>query len=480
MKKYILYCRKSTNDSKHQQYSLSAQEKICKEYAKRNNLPIVEILIEMESAKDAGKRPLFLKMLHDLEAKKYDGVITHKVDRLLRSIGDYALVDDLKNKTEFIFAEGDYKLSNPDSAFSFGINVLFAKKYVENLSQEVKKGMQEAVEQGKLPLPAPLGYASKGKGEKIVVPSIADLIKETFELYLSGDYSLDELTDTMQRKGLKTKKERVISCSTIHYILQNPFYYGEMRYKGELYPGQHKPIIKKALFVKVQKLLDSKNTGYQTKKPYAYRGLIKCANCGGTLSPVTKKGHVYYYCTNKKCNESTTREDKIEEYIGNVIDGFRFTENDLKEARKAMIDIDSRINKERDSKLKVLRLKEANCVVELDKVRALVIKNVFTEEEFKKERDRLNEELEQIRIELDAYMEVDKKRLDEVYNFLELAKNAPVLYKHGTMKEKRELVKLAFLELNIEGKKLASYKLKPEFDILEKRHVIQSGGPGWT
>lgn len=140
MKKYVIYCRKSTNDPAHQLYSLPAQEKICVEYAERNDLNVVKIIKEKHSAKDAGKRPKFCKLLEELKAGKYDGVITHKVDRLLRSIGDYAKINELRSLgLEFVFVDGSYP-NNPDGNMMLGINVVFAKRYVENLSLEVKKG----------------------------------------------------------------------------------------------------------------------------------------------------------------------------------------------------------------------------------------------------------------------------------------------------------------------------------------------------
>lgn len=479
MKKYVIYCRKSTNDPSHQLYSLSAQEKLCTEYARRDNLTVIKIIKEKHSAKEAGKRPLFLEMLEHLKQKKYNGVIVHKVDRLLRSIGDYARIDDLRGQgIEFIFVDGSYP-NNPDGNMMLGINVVFAKRYVENLSLEVKKGYQESISQGRFPRPAAIGYLDTGQGIKEIDPVYAPIVIEAFEMYATGDYSMDSLVEILRKKGLRTKRGQkygnLISRSSLHRILTNTFYYGEMQYNGELYTGQHMPIISKKLFDKVQALLNSKSTSFRTRKPYAYRKLIRCHKCNGALSPYTKKNHTYYGCTSKNCSEGTIRENIIEEEISAIIKKFAFTELELKKARKALTNIEEKINSERNSKLKILENREKKLITELDRIRELLIRGTFTDEEYTKERNRINTALQETKIEKEAFMEVDQKRVDEIYDFLELSKNAPIYYKHGTLEEKRELIKTIFLEFKVESKKMAYYKLKPEFEILEKRHLIPNG-----
>ena len=157
-KPYIMYLRRSTTDDNHQQYSLEAQEKICTRYAEQKNLPVAKIIREKHSAKTAGKRPLFLEMLQDLREGKYGGIIVHNVDRLLRSIGDYALIDVLRTQhVEFHFVDGSYP-DTPEGNMMLGINVVFAKWYVEKLGKEVRKGFTESLEQGRLPREAPVGY----------------------------------------------------------------------------------------------------------------------------------------------------------------------------------------------------------------------------------------------------------------------------------------------------------------------------------
>ncbi|MBU2523695.1 recombinase family protein [Patescibacteria group bacterium] len=484
MKKYVIYCRKSTNDPNHQLYSLGAQEKICRDHAERNNLRIENIIIEKHSAKDAGKRPLFNKLLADLHNKKYDGIIVHKVDRLLRNIGDYAKIDALRaQNVEFIFCDGSYP-NTPDGNMMLAFNVIFAKRYVDNLSVEVKKGYTEALSQGKFPRPAPIGYLDCGRGVKDPDPKYAPLVQETFRLYATGQYSIGAILKIMKEKGLRTKKGNkygnAISRSSLHRILTNKFYYGEIIYNGESYEGAHNPIINRELFDKVQKILNTNNTSFKTKKPYAFRGLIKCEACGYTLSPYSKKGFTYYACTNKPCKESTTNENQIVEALSGIIDTFAFSEGELKGVKKALYQLEGKINEERNSRFKLLEKKEKQLVHEMDKARKLLIEGAFSKKDYHKEKSRIQASLQGIKIEKEAYYKTDEKRADEIYDFLELAKNAPMYFKHGTVEEKNELIRLSFLELRIKDKQMANYKLKPEFAILAERHFKPSGGTDGT
>lgn len=484
MKKYAIYLRKSTDDPNHQLYSLAAQGKLCSEYAEKNKIFITDVIEEKHSAKEAGKRPLFAKLIEDLKSKKYDGVITHKVDRLLRNIGDYAKIDELRSKgIEFIFVDGSYP-NNPDGNMMLGINVVFAKRYVENLSLEVKKGYREALDQGRFPRESAIGYLDKGRGIKEVDPCFAPLVRECFDLYDSGNHSLNSLVKLMREKGLRTKKGQkygnLISRSSLHRILQNTFYYGDMYYNGIVRSGIHEPIISRELFDRVQKRLNRKNVSVKSNKVFAFRGLIRCHECNGLLSPYSKKGHTYYSCTSKKGERVTIKEGLIDDEIANVINKLSFTKEELSKAKEALSEIDNKINGERNQKLKILNTKESQLISALDRIRELVIKGVLLEEEYLNEKNRHQTELQKVRVEKDALINVDQKRAEEIYDFLELSKNAPAYFKLGEPEEKRELVKIIFLELNIQGKKMSNYKLYPEFEVLEKRHLVLNGGTDGT
>ena len=102
-------------------------------------------------------------------------------------------------------------------------------------------------------------------------------MKKLFELYATGNYNLRELAEWCKRVNLKSNSERDISISQIHKILQNIFYIGLMKYKGEIHEATHEPLISKKLFDKVQEIMREKGKPQKVKKHnFAFLGLMKC------------------------------------------------------------------------------------------------------------------------------------------------------------------------------------------------------------
>ncbi|KKQ05521.1 MAG: Resolvase [Candidatus Moranbacteria bacterium GW2011_GWE2_36_40] len=127
-----------------------------------------------------------------------------------------------------------------------------------------------------------------------------------FELYSTGNYSLNALMETMYKEGLRSGSGKKICKSRIHEHLSNPYFYGKMRWMGEIYQGKHEPIISKELFDVVQKRLTRKNENpqYKTHLPI-FKAKIKCDECGGTITWELQKGHWYGHCNHyKECSQT--------------------------------------------------------------------------------------------------------------------------------------------------------------------------------
>jgi hypothetical protein len=155
-----------------------------------------------------------------------------------------------------------------------------------------------------------------------------DLMIRIFTEYASGKYSLGQMTDTIFEWGLRTRKEKPVSKSHLHRILQNPIYYGLYRHGGEIHNGTYEPLIGKTLFDEVQEVLNNKRKPKKIENEWAYAGLIKCGcGCGASVIFETKKK--FYKKTNRsatytyarsskrlgKCNEKGIRLEKLEEMI---------------------------------------------------------------------------------------------------------------------------------------------------------------------
>lgn len=319
----FLYIRKSSEEDDRQSLSLDAQEQECRGFATRSGFEINEVIREAHTARKPG-RPRFNRMLGQIEEYCLSGrtvqVLCHKPDRLLRNLADWAKVNDLMDLgVLFTFVTGSYS-NNAQGRMAFGINVVFAKYYVDNLSEEVKKGHREKIRRGEWPGAAPLGYLNVAK--KIEVDPIAGpIVREAFEAYHSGAVSLETLRERLTTKGLcGRRRARPISKSRLHAILGNPFYCGFFRHQGELVPAAHEPLVSVQMFEETQKILHRRTASRPHTRHFRYRGLLTCAQCGCAVvgdRKIKRRTYVYYRCTRKRghCSERAVREELLDEML---------------------------------------------------------------------------------------------------------------------------------------------------------------------
>jgi hypothetical protein len=146
------------------------------------------------------------------------------------------------------------KASRSSEKFMHGIQVLMAKNYVDNLSEEVRKGLREKAEQGDWPSVAPIGYVNNLATHRIDIDPIrGPIVSQLFDRYATGQVSLHGLARGVTAAGLTLPRSgRPLLKGEIHRILQNPIDYGDFRWLGKLYQGSHDPLVSRDLFEAVQ------------------------------------------------------------------------------------------------------------------------------------------------------------------------------------------------------------------------------------
>jgi site-specific DNA recombinase len=295
VRKFFAYIRVSTTKQGEQGVSLQEQKDAITRYCQRQDLEVAAWFEERETAAKRG-RPIFTQMLKDLKRGKAQGVVIHKIDRSARNLKDWADLGELiDNGIEVHFANESLDLHSRGGRLSADIQAVVAADYIRNLREETKKGFYGRIKQGLYPIPAPLGYLDKGKGQpKEPDPAKARLVRKAFELYSSGRYSLDSLVEELWRLGLRNKRGTKITRNGLSTILNNPFYIGIIRlYKtNEIFPGAHQPIISKSLFDRVQTILHRKpNSGIQLHD-FLFRRMLLCKHCHCALIGERQKGMI--------------------------------------------------------------------------------------------------------------------------------------------------------------------------------------------
>ncbi len=344
--KTILFCRVSSRDQEETGYSLPAQEKLLNEYSTiKNDFEISKIFAISESADGKKQRKTFNEMLE--YARKHDVkvIICEKVDRLTRSLRDAVLINEWLNEDserQVHFVKENCildKNSKSNEKFIWNIKVSTSQYYIDNLSEEVKKGLKEKAEQGWYPSSHKRGYKTVGeaKHKTWVIDtspeSEALFIKKAFELYANNNYSPKQIRTVMFNEGWKQKNGKPVPISTIYFTLNDIFYCGKFIWRKKIFKGKHEPIISEELFERVSKKLKMKNHSKYNKHDHLFRGIIFCEECGCSITAEIQKGHTYYHCTHHRdCSQKKhTREETIDEQIYDILDEITATDTETLE-----------------------------------------------------------------------------------------------------------------------------------------------------
>src|SRR3989344_383276 len=337
MPRYFIYARKSTEDGERQQLSIPAQIEELRTFSHKENLQVVDTLIESKTAKKPGRK-IFNEMLERVEAGEADGIISWHADRLARNAVDAGRIIyllDTKKLVDLKFPTVMFQ-NNPNGLFMLSIAFGQSKYYVDSLSENTKRGLRQKIRQGGYPSLAPVGYLNERLDKTISIDrKKAPIILEAFNLYSTGNYSMEAICKFLAaNKVLGVRANKLMKVDIVKRILTNPFYYGYFRYNGELYPGRHKALITKKFFDQVQSVVAKR--GYASPaQPHnlPFAGFIRCGQCGFIITGETKTKfykttnhtarYTYYRCTKKskhiKCSQKFIREEILAGQLNDLI-----------------------------------------------------------------------------------------------------------------------------------------------------------------
>ncbi|MCX6810415.1 MAG: recombinase family protein, partial [Candidatus Berkelbacteria bacterium] len=292
--RYIIYARKSTEDDDRQVLSIEAQLVELREFAAKEKLEIVASLCEAKTAKEPG-RTKFAEMLELIEKGKAEGILSWHPDRLARNSVDGGKIIHMVDCGFIKSLRFPSFWFEPTPQGLFMLNIAFgqSKYFVDNLRENVKRGLRQKIRNGVWPGWAPIGYINNPKTRDIDVDEVKTRkIRKIFELYSTGRYTFNSLANWAEENMLFGNLNKRISISNINSILQNIFYIGLMKYNGEIYEGKHKQVISKKLFDKCQEVLkDRGKPRTKERHHFAFLGLMKCKSCECAITAKKKKGH---------------------------------------------------------------------------------------------------------------------------------------------------------------------------------------------
>ena len=481
--KAIIYTRVSSKEQETNGFSIPAQTKCLKEYAENKNFEIIQEFSESTSAKESGRFE-FERMLKFLKKNKtVKNLLVEKNDRLLRNETDFAKIVQLAKSTDInIHLVKDNAILNkssmPDDFFMFTIQSAMSARYSRNLSNEVKKGMREKAEQGYWPNKPPYGYTKKynDKNNLIIEKKEAEYVKTAYELYATGNHSLQSVINELYNRGIFYKPHRPkAEKNQLYKLLKNPLYKGLFLYDGIMYQGKQPPIVSNALYDAVQKSFERENKQKVASVNLLYGGLMHCGDCGCTIvGEIKKNKYIYYHCNfgkgKDKCSQSTlkwVKQKEIDEQILGAIKNIQITPEHKEWIIKAIKHINEKQTNISSDKLKTFQAEIEKNKNRLQEIYMDKLEGKITEEFWLSMQNQITEKIEKYKGLINAYDRAELKTMNEVTSTLELSETAYNKYLEGNDEVKRKIVNSLLSNLTLRDGKL-SYTYKKPFDILAK------------
>ena len=321
----VTYQRVSTKEQataggRHEGFSIPAQREANRRKADALSAEVVAEFVDAGESARSAKRPELQRMLDYIATHQVTYCIVHKVDRLARNrLDDVDIHRHLIDAGVQLVSVTENIDETPSGMLLHGIMSSIAEFYSRNLAAEVTKGMTQKVANGGTPSRAPIGYLNvrrtddQGREYRTVEidPGRAPLIRWVFETYAKGEHTVPDLLAEATARGLTTvptpkRPSGPVGRSTFFKLLRNPYYIGQVRYQGALYPGTHEPIVDAETWQQVQILLDTRATAGERRRKHDHylKGTLYCGTCKSRLQldyARNKQGirYAYYICTGR-------------------------------------------------------------------------------------------------------------------------------------------------------------------------------------
>ena len=341
-----IYTRKSNEDGLEQEFnSLDAQRESGEAFVKSQASEGWECLPDHYD--DGGftggnmERPSVQRLMADIEAGRVDCVVVYKVDRLSRSLLDFARMLETFERHNVSFVSVTQQFNTATSMGRLILNVLlsFAQFEREMISERTRDKIAATRRKGKWSGGMPLLGYNVVDTKLVVDPDEADMVRTIFEIYLECD-GLLPVVEELDRRSWRSKKwttkkgiergGRPFDKNSVWHLLTNVTYIGKVKYKDEVHDGEHEAIVDDDLWQRVQaKLKRNGRTGgkvVRNKFGAVLKGLLHCSPCECAMSPTHatrdgKKRYRYYVCTAAqkrgwdKCPSRSIPAGEIERFV---------------------------------------------------------------------------------------------------------------------------------------------------------------------
>jgi site-specific DNA recombinase len=482
----VSYLRVSSKEQEKEGFSIAAQQALVAGYAANLGMVAAHEFVDVETAKEAG-RSQFGAMVALVKAQPdIRKIFVEKTDRLYRNLRDSLALSDLDVEIHFI--KENVVLRNDSRSsdkFMHGLKVLLAKQYVDNLSEETKKGLTQKAKEGFWPGQAPLGYRNVmgASGKRIIEPDpvMGPIFRRVAHWFAEGVHPLRDAVAKAREEGLRTKKGAVLPKSTIHQMLRNPIYAGSFYWKEELHEGKHTPLISQEMYERIIGILDGRFAKRHRKVShnFAYAKLIECGHCGCSIvGELKKQKYVYYRCTHakQKCPDKHVREEVLDAQFTAAVNALSFDQTISDWVATALRESHGDEKRYREQAMARLQGEYTRLQSRIDAMYVDKLDGKITAASFVEKAALWRGEQTGILGRMSQHQGANQSYIEDGVRLLELAKRAGKLFEKQVPSEKRKMLKLLLSNSRFQDGTLSVTYRQP-FDMLVKTIAADKAAP---
>lgn len=474
MNSVAIYLRKSRDEeNESRDVTLARHEKLLLEYCERNNLYVKKIYKEVVSGESIAARLEMQRLLLDISAGKYDGVVCIEIERLSRGnqVDQAEILEVFKKTHTKIYTLNkiyDFSADNEIDEEFFEFGLFMSRREYKVICRRLARGRSAALLEGYYTGSVlPYGFSKEKKGKGFVLIPYdpeADIVRLIFDKFINGA-GVTEIARYLNDRGIRPRSAKQFEPSRIREILKNKTYAGYLHIKNKKISetwtrGKHDPIIDLKTFEQAQSLINISNPRSKKelilKNPLA--SLVKCSICNKTMTlTVNGAGVPYLRCVSLKCETKSTKLEKVETQIidelTEELKNFKYyIDNQAEEDNRKS----QRINKE----IKIIEQAIKKKDKALDTCCELLEDGVYTRDQYFKRLNILKEERDALQANLEALRDISDDNSESIRSAVPILSRCIEKYPELDIQDKNKILKSIIDKIDYSKTSKGSFDLK--------------------